>query len=145
MTRLELRTYRSGDEAALVTLWETCGLTRPWNDPRRDIERKVDWDGEHLVVAEMADVLVGSVMLGYEGHRGWLHYLAVHPDHRGTGLGRRLVEDALELLASLGCAKVNLQVRRSNLEAVAFYEHLGFVEDDVVSLGRRLVRDEHEA
>lgn len=138
----EVRPYRKGDEEALVALWQRCGLTRPWNDPWRDIDRKMAWDGERLVVADRGGVLVGSVMVGYDGHRGWLYYLAVHPDWQGAGLGRRLVDDALELLRALGCAKVNLQVRRSNLEAIGFYERVGFLEDDVVSFGKRLVRDE---
>ncbi len=80
-------------------------------------------------------------MTGYEGHRGWINFLAVHPNHRGSGFGRFLVEEAKNRLEKMGCSKLNLQVRSSNEEAVDFYGHLGFVADDVVSMGIRLQQD----
>jgi ribosomal protein S18 acetylase RimI-like enzyme len=89
-------------------------------------------------VALLNDRVIGSIMVGYEGHRGWLNYLAVLPDFQRSGYGRRLVEKAVDELRRLGCLKVNLQVRRSNISAIGFYKHLGFEEDDVVSLGKRL-------
>lgn len=136
-----IRAFRPRDEAALVELWDACGLTRPWNNPNLDIERKRIWDPDRLLIAEVEGVLVGSTMVGYDGHRGWLYYVAVHPEFQGSGLGRQLVDHASVLLRSLGCAKVNLQVRSSNSKVIAFYEHLGFEQDDVISLGRRLIHD----
>ncbi len=124
-----------------MSLWAVCGLVRPWNDPYRDIDRKLARDPENLLVVEHDGEVVGSVMVGYEGHRGWVNYLAVHPDHRGRGLGRRLMERAEELLGRLGCAKVNLQVRSSNEEAIGFYRRIGYSVDDSVSMGRRLEVD----
>ncbi len=124
-----------------MSLWSVCGLVRPWNDPYRDIDRKLARDPENLLVVEHDGEVVGSVMVGYEGHRGWVNYLAVHPDHRGRGLGRRLMERAEELLGRLGCAKVNLQVRSSNEEAIGFYRRIGYSVDDSVSMGRRLEVD----
>ena len=109
-----IRPYRDSDRAELVALWHLGGLTRAWNDPDRDIDRKVAQDPGHLLVLEVDDRLVGSVMVGYEGHRGWINYLVVHPDHRGRGLGRALVHEAERRLGALGCPKVNLQVRSSN-------------------------------
>lgn len=85
--------------------------------------------------------MVGAVMVGYDGHRGWINYLAVHPDHRRCGLGSVLMAAAEQRLAELGCPKVNLQVRASNQEAVAFYRRIGYSVDDVVSMGRRLEND----
>ena len=136
-----VRPYRPGDREALVELWSACELTRPWNDPYRDIERKLARDPENLLVVEHDGNLVGSVMVGYEGHRGWVNYLAVNPCHRGQGLGRLLMERAEEILRGLGAAKLNLQVRSSNEAALGFYERLGYKQDEAVSMGKRLEAD----
>ena len=136
-----VRPYRPEDREGLVRLWSVCGLVRPWNDPDRDIDRKLARDPENLLVVEHDGEVVGSVMVGYEGHRGWVNYLAVHPDHQGRGFGRRLMERAEEILGQLGCAKVNLQVRSSNEAAIGFYRRIGYSVDDSVSMGRRLEVD----
>jgi GNAT superfamily N-acetyltransferase len=130
-----VRGYRPSDRDALVSLWSRCGLVRPWNDPRRDIERKLAHDPGGLLEAH--GCLAGSVMAGYDGHRGWVNYLAVDPAWQGRGFGRLLMTEAEQRLLALGCPKVNLQVRASNERVVAFYRHLGYGTDDVVSLGRR--------
>jgi ribosomal protein S18 acetylase RimI-like enzyme len=136
-----LRQYRPGDREALVRLWSLCGLIRPWNDPYRDIDRKLTWDAPNLVVLEDAGELIGSVMVGYEGHRGWVNYLAVHPRHQRQGVGRLLMDEAERRLRELGCAKVNLQIRTSNQAAAQFYRRIGYAADDVISMGRRLEDD----
>ena len=143
MTTTEtLRPYQPVDRPALIALWSLCGLTRPWNDPDRDIDRKLSNDTEGLLVLEDATGLIGSVMVGYEGHRGWINYLAVHPDHRGHGWGRVLMDAAERRLRDVGCPKVNLQVRSENQSAVEFYRRIGYTVDDVVSMGRRLAEDD---
>jgi ribosomal protein S18 acetylase RimI-like enzyme len=124
-----------------VSLWSICGLTRPWNDPNRDIERKLARDAENLLVLEDDGQLIGSVMVGYEGHRGWINYLAVHPDRRRQGLGRLLMDEAERRLRALGCPKVNLQVRTSNEAAREFYRQIGYSVDEAVSFGKRLEHD----
>jgi ribosomal protein S18 acetylase RimI-like enzyme len=124
-----------------VALWQAAGLTRPWNDPHRDIARKLQARPEWLLVAEAAGEIVGTVMAGYDGHRGWVNYLAVSPTRRRAGLGRALMAEAERLLGDAGCPKVNLQLRAGNDEALAFYAALGYTRDDVVSLGRRLEHD----
>jgi ribosomal protein S18 acetylase RimI-like enzyme len=139
-----IRAYQASDLETLVALWSTVGLVRPWNDPVSDIERKVVSDPTNLLVLEHGTSLIGSVMVGYEGHRGWINYLAVHPDRRREGLGRLLMDEAERRLRRQGCAKVNLQVRTSNRSAVQFYRRLGYTVDDVVSLGRRLEVDSAE-
>ena len=136
-----LRSYRPGDHEALVSLWSICELTRPWNNPHRDIDRKLARDGDNLLLLEEGGQLIASVMVGYEGHRGCVNYLAVHPDHRRQGLGRLLMDVAERRLRDLGCAKVNLQVRASNETATEFYRQIGYTVDDVVSLGKRLDDD----
>jgi ribosomal protein S18 acetylase RimI-like enzyme len=138
---LACRPYQRGDREALVSLWLLSGLTRPWNNPYRDIDRKLAVDPDNLLLLDDGNQLLGSVMVGYDGHRGWVNYLAVHPDHRRRGLGRVLMDEAEKRLDLLGCPKVNLQVRASNQAAVEFYRHIGYGVDDVVSLSRRLEED----
>lgn len=136
-----LRAVQASDRDALVELWRVCELTRPWNDPYRDIERKVAHDPSNLLVLESDGELIGSVMIGYEGHRGWVNYLAVHPAHRHRGHGRALMEEAEQHLRALGCPKINVQVRTSNTAAAAFYERIGFSLDEALSMGKRLETD----
>lgn len=141
MSALCIRAYQSSDEDAVIALWHACGLIVPQNNPRRDIERKLRVNPEWFLVGELNGAIVGSCMAGYEGHRGWINYLAVHPDHRRKGVARELMTQAESLLRDAGCPKINLQVRSTNAAVVAFYESLGFTEDAVVSLGKRLESD----
>ena len=136
-----IRPYRESDETAVIALWQACDLVRPWNDPRKDIARKLQVNREWFLVAERETRIVGSVMAGYEGHRGWINYLAVDPAAQRCGLGRALMAEAERLLRAAGCPKINLQVRSTNAAVLAFYRRLGFAVDDVVSLGRRLETD----
>lgn len=125
----------------MVALWEACKLTRPWNDPRRDIARKLAVQPELFLVGEAEDGIVASVMAGYEGHRGWVNYLAVAPAFRGRGYGRALMQHVEAALERRGCPKISLLVRQSNHDAMEFYRRLGYVEDESVSLGKRLIDD----
>lgn len=133
-----IRVFRSDDEPQVVALWERCGLVVPWNRPADDIAKKLAFQPELFFVAEDAGRIVGSVMAGYEGHRGWINYLAVLPERRRDGLGRALMRFAEERLCALGCPKINLQVRGTNRDVLRFYERLGYRVDDTVSLGKRL-------
>lgn len=139
-----IRPFDPADEDAVVELWRRCDLLRPWNDPRRDAARKLTVQRELFLVAVDGDAVLGSVMAGYDGHRGWVNYLAVDPDARGRGIGRALMAHSERGLLELGCPKVNLQVRATNAAAIGFYRRLGYLDDDVVSLGKRLLRDEPE-
>jgi ribosomal protein S18 acetylase RimI-like enzyme len=136
-----IRSFASADESAVVALWRECELVVPQNDPAKDIRRKLQDSAELFLVAQLDDAIVGTVMAGYEGHRGWINYLAVARDCRRNGIGRQLMAAAEQRLRDLGCPKINLQVRTTNREVIAFYQSIGFLEDAVVSLGKRLVRD----
>ncbi len=125
-------------QPAVVSLWKSCGLIVPQNDPVEDIQTKLDFQPELFFIALLGNEVIGSVMAGYDGHRGWLYYLAVLPEYRRKGYGRQLVEKAVSELRKLGCLKVNLQVRANNASVVEFYEHLGFKRENRVSLGMRL-------
>ena len=138
---IEITGFAEADRAALIGLWHLCGLTRPWNDPSKDIDRKLTDPVGGLIVAKLGGAVIGSVMFGYDGHRGSVNYLAVHPGHRSAGLGRRLMQDAEAALLTLGCPKINLLVRPDNSNAAQFYEKLGYRQDDVVMLGKRLIPD----
>ena len=139
---IKIRPYRSGDQMQVVQLWTNCGLVVPWNNPRRDIQRKLDVQPEFFLVGCLADKIIATVMAGYDGHRGWINYLAVHPDHQHTGLGRRMMYEAEVRLREVGCPKINLQVRRTNAKVIEFYRKIGYKLDDVVSFGKRIEPDE---
>jgi len=138
---MQLRVYAPADEAAVVELWRLCGLTRDWNDPRKDIQRKLTTQPELFLVGEVDKRIVASAMAGYDGHRGWVNYLAVTPDARGKGYGRLLMRHIEEALRARGCPKLNIQVRAGNDEAIRFYEKIGYSPEARVSLGRRLIED----
>lgn len=123
-------------------LWKACGLVVPQNDPRRDIERKLKVNPELFLVGEQDRQIIATCMAGYDGHRGWINYLAVHPEHQRQGLARKIMTHAESLLRAAGCPKINLQVRSTNADVIAFYERLGFRIDAVTSLGKRLQSDE---
>lgn len=132
-----LRPATADDAAAITQLWQACDLTRPWNDPGADLQRALDWAGSSVLVADDEGALIGSVMAGYDGHRGWLYYLAVDPARRGEGHSRRLVEAACAFLESLGCPKAELMVRGGN-PAASLYPHLGWERQDVDVWGQWL-------
>jgi ribosomal protein S18 acetylase RimI-like enzyme len=138
---MEIRPFREADEAQVVALWRACGLTRPWNDPHKDIARKLQVQRELFLVAEEGGAIVASVMAGYEGHRGWVNYLAVDAAHRRGGLGARLMRHVEDLLLARGCPKLSLLVRTSNADVLAFYRALGYAQDDAIPLGKRLIPD----
>ena len=103
---LSIRPFAEADEAEVVALWDRCGLVRPWNDPRTDIQRKLSVQRELFLVGLVADRIVATVMAGYEGHRGWINYLAVDPTQRRQGFARLLVAEVEERLREIGRAHV---------------------------------------
>ena len=138
---MQIRPYLEADEAAVVALWKACGLTRPWNDPHKDIARKLTVQRELFLVGERDARIVASVMAGYEGHRGWVNYLAVAPELRGQGHGAALMRHVEQALRARGCPKISLLVRSSNSAVLAFYRRLGYAVDEAVPLGKRLIPD----
>jgi ribosomal protein S18 acetylase RimI-like enzyme len=139
---LMIRPYAPRDEEAVIRLWLRCDLVVPWNNPRQDIERKLKVNPDLFLVGEIRGNLVATCMAGYEGHRGWINYLATDPDYRRQGIAARMMEVAEEKLIAMGCPKINLQVRAGNKDAVAFYEAVGYELDDIVNMGKRLIDDE---
>ncbi len=140
-TKLITRPFNKGDQQAVIDLWNDCGLVVPWNDPVKDIKRKLKVDPDLFLVGELDGKIVASVMGGYEGHRGWINYLAVSPRHQRKGYGRLIMEVAELAIAQKGCPKINLQIRGSNTDIASFYQAIGYDIENVIGLGKRLKPD----
>jgi ribosomal protein S18 acetylase RimI-like enzyme len=132
---MRIRDYQTEDEAALVELWQACGLTRPWNDPQMDIAMAISTPGSRILVGELSSTIVASAMVGFDGHRGWIYYMAVAPDRRGQGLGRMMFGAAKSWLKDCGALKLQLMVRADNEKAIGFYRALGLEPQAVTTLG----------
>ncbi len=146
MTGWSIRDFRPEDEAGLIEMWKQSGIYRPWNDPQRDIARKTEnmqktGFGLFLVVQESSGRIIGSVMAGYDGHRGSVNYLAVHPEAQKQGIGRALMAEVERWCEAEHCPKINLLVRTDNEGVKAFYARLGYGVDEVSGLSRRLIED----
>jgi ribosomal protein S18 acetylase RimI-like enzyme len=137
-----IRQYSSQDQNTVIELWRKCNLTRSWNNPEMDIERKLKVNPELFLVGVIGNRVVATVMGGYEGHRGWVNYLAVEPAYQKKGFGRQLMSEIEKKLQAMECPKLNLQVRVDNHEALVFYEKIGYKNDDVIGMGKRLIKDE---
>ncbi|WP_341938336.1 GNAT family acetyltransferase [Marinimicrobium sp. C2-29] len=138
---MEIRPFEEADRRAVIELWQVCGLTRPWNDPYRDISRKLAIQPELFFIGEVDGKVVASAMAGYDGHRGSVFYLAVSPDYQRRGYGKLMMDRVEGALKAMGCPKLNIVVRSSNEQVLKFYSHLGYALDDVVCLGKRLIPD----
>jgi ribosomal protein S18 acetylase RimI-like enzyme len=126
-------------DARLATLlWEECDLTRPWNDARADFMKAIAGPGSAVLGLRQDGHLVGTVMVGFDGHRGWAYYLAVKPAYQGRGVGRQLMAGAETWLRGQGAPKIQFMVRSENAKVIDFYTHLGYVPQYVQVLGRRL-------
>jgi len=135
---VRIRSATADDREAVVALWQAAGLTRPWNYPVADFKLAIANPTSTILLARDADELVGSVMVGFDGHRGWVYSLASDPDRRGLGIGRQLMRAAEDWLKERGCPKIQLMVRHDNESAQGFYTALGYEVQDVVTIGRRL-------
>ena len=142
MSNFQIRTYYPTDQDKVIQLWVDCGLAVSHNNPVRDIERKSKVNPEWFLVGELDGDLIASCMAGYEGHRGWINYLAVSPRYQRKGYAAELMREAERLLANAGCPKINLQIRATNQDVIEFYKSIGFKFDEVVSMGKRLEPDE---
>jgi ribosomal protein S18 acetylase RimI-like enzyme len=138
MAPIDIRPMRDGERAAVLRLWQDCGLTRPWNDPDRDMSLAMDASDAEILVGILDAAIVATTMVGFDGHRGWIYYFGVAPDRRGTGLGRQLFDAAEGWLRTRGAPKIQLMVRDDNKPVIEFYQAMGLEPQPVVTLGRRL-------
>jgi ribosomal protein S18 acetylase RimI-like enzyme len=137
-----VRPFAAADTERVVALWHDCGLVRPWNDPRKDIERKLTVQPDLFLVVEHDGEVLASAMIGFDGHRGWVSYLAVDGTHRGRGFAAALMAEGERLLTELGCPKIMLMVRAENTGVIGLYEHLGYEAEETVLMGKRLIPDD---
>ncbi|WP_341914735.1 GNAT family acetyltransferase [Ferrovibrio terrae] len=135
---MQIRSFQNADRAAVIALWQACGLTRPWNDPDSDISFCIAKPESTILVGDDNGKIVASVMTGHDGHRGWLYYLAVDPTLQKAGHGRAMVQAAEAWLSARGVPKVMLMVRPENTQVRAFYDALGYTEEPRVIFSRRL-------
>ena len=140
--KMKIRPYQTGDKKSVIQLWIDCGLVVPHNNPIRDIERKMRVNPEWFLVGKLDGKVIASCMTGYEGHRGWINYLAVSPPLQRKGYAKAIMKRAEDILINAGCPKINLQVRATNQKVIEFYKSIGFKIDNVVSMGKRLEPDE---
>lgn len=139
---MEIRIFKDTDVSAVVSLWQRCNLTVPWNNPLGDIAKKKKHQPELFLVGLIDNKLIASAMGGYDGHRGWIYYLAVDPDFRKRGFGSKMLRKIEERIKKTGCPKINVMVRKSNQAVSDFYYNHGYGEDEVTCLGKRLAADE---
>jgi len=136
---IDIRPYRMDDELEVIQLWKKVFPETPLhNDPLRDIKSKLKIQPGLFLVAVKDHLLAGTAMAGYDGHRGWIYYLAVDPAYRRNGIGTALMKEAEDLLAQMSCQKLNLQIRANNSELQAFYENLGYLVEERISMGKKL-------
>lgn len=139
--QMKIEIYQQADRLAVINLWMRCGLVWPQNNPDTDILRKCDDSPDLFFVGRLGAEIIAAVMVGYDGHRGWINYLAVSPEHQKGGYGRQLLAHVEQLLAARGCPKINLQIRSTNHQVIEFYQRLGFSVEENISMGKRLVTD----
>ncbi|AKH89615.1 GNAT family acetyltransferase [Edwardsiella tarda] len=139
---MEIRVFNQSDFDEVITLWERCDLLHPWNDPETDIERKMNHDADLFLVAQVGGEIVGTVMGGYDGHRGSAYYLCVHPDFRGRGIANALASRLEKKLLARGCPQVRILIDADNDAAISMYEKLEYETQDVLCLGKRLIIDQ---
>ena len=127
---LAIAPIEDGDVTAVIALWERCGLTRPWNDPAADIALARRGANSSVLIGRDGGAIIATAMVGHDGHRGWVYYVATDPDHRGKGHGRAIMNAAEEWLRLAGIAKMQLMVRSDNTRVQAFYESIGYDEQE---------------
>jgi ribosomal protein S18 acetylase RimI-like enzyme len=139
---MRIRPFAEADTDRVVQLWNDCGLTRPWNDPHKDIARKLTVQPDLFLIGEDAGDVIATAMIGFDGHRGWVSYLAVDPHQRSQGYAAELMTEGERLLIALGCPKIMLMVRAENAAVVGLYEYLGYETEQTLLMGKRLISDE---
>ena len=138
---LEIRPYQKDDEEKVIALWRECNLVVPWNNIKLDIERKLKVNPELFLIGSYNGEIVATAMGGYEGHRGWVNYLAVSKKYQRKGFGQQIMIEIENRLRAIGCPKINLQIRTTNAEAINFYKNIGYSTDQVICMGKRLIID----
>ncbi len=139
--KVRIRSYRETDNRKVIQLWKECDLVVPWNNPQRDIARKRTVQSELFLIGLIEEEIIATAMVGYDGHRGWVYYLAVKPNYQQQEVGKQMMKEAENRLLEIGCPKLNIMVRTTNLDVINFYKAIGYKVDAVTNLGKRLKPD----
>ena len=141
MNKYNITIFEDKHRTQVIDLWEKCNLIKSWNDPNKDIDRKLKVNDNLFLIVEFNKVIIGSAMIGYDGHRGSLYYLAVDPKHQRKGVGKMLMKEIEKRLIEVGCPKINIFIRNSNIEVKEFYQSIDYEEQDCLVYGKRLIPD----
>tara|TARA_B100000579_G_scaffold271809_1_gene224457 strand:+ start:232 stop:660 length:429 start_codon:yes stop_codon:yes gene_type:complete len=141
MSKTKFRKFRNSDREAVIDLWKKCKLIVPWNDPNKDINRKLSIKDNLFIIGELNKSIIASAMAGYDGHRGYIYYLAVLPEYQKKGIGSSLLSIVEKKLLKAGCPKINLFVRNTNIKVKAFYKTNDYQIQDSQVYGKRLIDD----
>ena len=141
MNKYNITIFEDKHRTQVIDLWEKCNLIKSWNDPNKDIDRKLKVNDNLFLIVEFNKVIIGSAMIGYDGHRGSLYYLAVDPKHQRKGVGKMLMKEIEKRLIEVGCPKINIFIRNSNIEVKEFYQSIDYEEQDSLVYGKRLIPD----
>ena len=142
MNKTKFRKFRKSDSEAVIDLWKKCKLIVPWNDPIKDINRKLSIKDNLFIIGEINKNIIASAMAGYDGHRGYIYYLAVLPEYQNKGIGSSLLSIIEKKLLQLGCPKINLFVRNTNIRVKTFYKINNYEFQDSQIYGKRLIKDD---
>lgn len=135
---LAIAPIEDNDIADVIALWQRCGSTRPWNDPAADIALARKETNSTVLLGRNDGVLVASVLVGHDGHRGWVYYVTADPEHRFKGFGRAIMSAAEDWLRARGIAKLQLMVRKDNAKVHAFYQSIGYYNQETVTFAKWL-------
>ena len=141
MNKYNITIFEDKHRTQVIDLWKKCNLIKSWNDPNKDIDRKLKVNDNLFLIVEFNKVIIGSAMIGYDGHRGSLYYLAVDPKHQGKGVGKMLMKEIEKRLIEVGCPKINVFIRNSNIEVKEFYQSIDYEEQNCLVYGKRLIPD----
>ena len=141
MNKYNITIFEDKHRTQVIDLWKKCNLIKSWNDPNKDIDRKLKVNDNLFLIVEFNKVIIGSAMIGYDGHRGSLYYLAVDPKHQGKGVGKMLMKEIEKRLIEIGCPKINVFIRNSNIEVKEFYQSIDYEEQNCLVYGKRLIPD----
>ena len=141
MNKYNITIFEDKHRTQVIDLWKKCNLIKSWNDPNKDIDRKLKVNDSLFLIVEFNKVIIGSAMIGYDGHRGSLYYLAVDPKHQRKGVGKMLMKEIEKRLIEVGCPKINIFIRNSKIEVKAFYQSIDYEEQNCLVYGKRLIPD----
>ena len=141
MNKYNITIFEDKHRTQVIDLWKKCNLIKSWNDPNKDIDRKLKVNDSLFLIVEFNKVIIGSAMIGYDGHRGSLYYLAVDPKHQRKGVGEMFMKEIEKRLIEVGCPKINVFIRNSNIEVKEFYQSIDYEEQDCLVYGKRLIPD----